>query len=142
MTKALDIGGPVGPLTIAHRDIPDFEVELVGSEKEIEITKGIEITKVATVRREGLVIRACQNLRATERVFDMLAKQPGEEDAEKFVRAKVQKLHGLLLHRIDEAAAIGKIAMAMGNGFVKFRQILGGHCEIGIQDHEDVARGH
>jgi hypothetical protein len=71
----------------------------------------------------------------------MLPEQPGEKDAEQFVRTEIQELHGFPLHRVNKAATVCKVAVARCHSVVKFRQILGRHREIGVEDHEDITSG-
>ena len=86
-------------------------------------------------------MRAGQDLGAAERVLHGLAEEPGEDEAEGLVRAEVQELHRLLVHRVDEPHAVRELRAPTGDDIVELREFLGRHREVGVEDHEDVARG-
>ncbi len=71
------------------------QIQFRRAEDQIEIAERIEIAEIGTVPRNGLVIRAEENLGAAKRVLDILAKQPAEREAERLVRNHVEELHGL-----------------------------------------------
>lgn len=43
VSEARDVGFAVSALLIAHGDIPDFQVEQRGAEKQVEIAEWIEV---------------------------------------------------------------------------------------------------
>jgi hypothetical protein len=87
------------------------------------------------------VVLAPEHLGTAKRILYPLAQEPGENHAESLVRAKVCKFHRTLIHGIDEPHPIGEVPFARQKHIDKFRQILRGHGQIGIKDHQDVTRG-
>src|SRR5947199_4976522 len=102
MAPSVDIGFAIGPRAISNRQIHQAQIELGRPEEQIEITEWIEITEIGAVPRDGLVVFAEKDFGATESVFDLLAEQPTEGHAKELVRNHVEKLHRLLLHRINQ----------------------------------------
>src|SRR4051812_25811876 len=78
VAPALDIGGSVGTLSIANRQLHDLESQLRGAEQEIEVAKRIEVAEVRAVCRDRLVGLAAKDLCPTKRVLDRLSKKPAE----------------------------------------------------------------
>lgn len=76
MAPPLDVGFAVGAFAITDGDVADLEVEFVGSEKEVEVAKRIELAEVGAVGGDPLVVFATKHLGAAERVFDALAEEP------------------------------------------------------------------
>jgi hypothetical protein len=141
VAPALDVGGAVGAFPIADGDVADFEVLFVGAEEQVEVAERIKLAEVGAVGGDLEVVFAGEDLGAAERVFDALAEEPGESQAEEFIGDHVEELHGLFLHRVDEAGAVGELGFAAGDGLVKLGELLGRHGEVGVEDHEDVAGG-
>ena len=140
MFPALDVGRAVGAFTIADGDIRDLEVEFRGTEEEVEVPEGIEVAEVGAVGGDGFVVRAAQDFGSAEGVFHGLTEEPGEDEAKGFVGAEIEKLHRLFVHRVDEAHAVGEFGAAARDHVVEFGEILGWHREIGVEDHQDIAR--
>jgi len=72
VAPALDVGLAVGASAVMNRQIYNPQIELGGTENEIEIPKWIKLAKIAPVSGNFLVILPEQYLGAAESVFDFL----------------------------------------------------------------------
>jgi len=134
-----DVGRAVGPVPVPNRNIGDLEVQPGGAEEEVEIPKGVEVTEVGSVGGDPGVVGPPEHLGAAEGVLDVLSQKPAEKDAEYLVRAHVQELHRLFLHRVHEAGAVREFGAAGNDRLVEFGEFLGGHREVRVENHEEIA---
>ncbi len=141
VAPALDIGFAVGAFPIPDGNVGDFEVLLGGAEEQVEIPKRVEVAEIGAVGRDVFVVGAAQDFGAAERVFDGLTEEPGEDEAEGFVSAEIEELHGALVHGVYEANAISELGASGSDDVIKFREFLRGHRQIGVEDHQDVTAG-
>src|ERR1700731_5361017 len=139
MAPSLDVSLTPGSLMIARRHVDHLEVELGGSENQVEVTERIEVTEVGAVGGDGLVVGPAQHLGPAKRVLDVLAEQPGKSHAEELVAEEIQKAHRLLFHRVDKPHTVDEFAAARTQRAIKARQILGRTRQGGIEDHQDSA---
>src|SRR5262249_5932920 len=82
---------------------------------------------------------APENLCAAESVLYALVQQEGKQLAEHHIAHDVEEFHGALLNRIDESAPIYELARSGNNGAEEFRQLLGHHCQVSIENHQYIA---
>lgn len=82
---ALNIGCSVDSLTIAYRQVGDFEVELRRPKEQVEISERVEISEVRPVPSDQLIVAPPEHFGATQGVFDRLAQEPGECHTEELV---------------------------------------------------------
>src|ERR1051326_1725532 len=123
VSPALNVRGSVGTFPVADRHLDDLETELGGAEQQIEVTERIEITEVAPIGGDALVLGAWQHLGAAQRVLDRLSEQPGERHAEELVPEEIEEPHRLLLHRVDEPHAVHEFAGPLAERLVEPRQV-------------------
>ena len=70
MSEAMDLGGPVGSALVSNRYFQNLKIELGCSEQQIEISEGIELSKIRSVGGDVLVVSSKQDFRSAERVLD------------------------------------------------------------------------
>ena len=116
-----------------------LQVQARGAEQQVEVAEGVEVAEVRPVGRDLLVVRAVEDLRAAQRVADLLPEHPGEQQREHLVGDQVQEAHGPPFHGIDEARAVQELALAAGEGVDEPVQVLRRHAHVGVEDGEDVA---
>src|SRR3970282_1831016 len=83
--EAADVRRPVRALTVSHGDLHDAQVEVGGSEDQVEVAVRIEIAEVSPPGREMGVVQAPDDLGAAERILDGLADQDAQQEAEEAV---------------------------------------------------------
>ena len=59
--------------------------------------------------------------------------------AVELVSQKIEKMHRLVFHGIDETDAVDELAIPAYQGIVKAREIFGRDCHVGVQDHQYIA---
>src|SRR6266404_3115446 len=101
MAPALNVCRPVSSLSIMHGDLDNFQSHPGCAKQEIKVTEWIEIAKEFARRREPLIVRSRQHLRATQGILEALAEHEGKGDCKKFVRHNIKKPHSSLFHRIN-----------------------------------------
>lgn len=138
---ALDVRRAVGAVPVADRHVHDLQVQVGGSEKQVEIPEWVEIPEEGAVGDDPFVIGAPEDLGPAKGVLERLAQDPGEEDAECLVRAHVQEPHRRLFHGVDEPGAVGEFGAAADHGLVELGHLLRGDGEVRVQDDEEVAFG-
>src|SRR5450759_2388837 len=124
---------------VANGDFDDLEVQLRGTENQIEISEGIKLAEIGTVGDDLLVVPAAQNLGSAKGVRESLIEQPAEEPRESLVGEQIQESHCLVLHRVDKPRAVDEFSLAGCQGVIELGQRLWRHCQVCIQDHENVA---
>src|ERR1700730_7275869 len=117
MRPALDVGFPVCAFTVTNREVDELEIVFGRSKNQIEIAEWINFTEICAIGGDHFIITLAEHLGPAQRVFDVLAKKPGERQAEEFVAKKIEEPHGLLLHRIDQANAVDELRFAGSPGF-------------------------
>ena len=90
MAPSLDVCFPVGAFGIPDRKIHKLEIVFRGSKEQIEIAERIEVAEVRTVGGNGVIRPLAEGLGAAQRVFDVLAQQPGEREAEEAIAEAVR----------------------------------------------------
>src|SRR5262249_24876426 len=115
VTEAGNLGLAVGAAGVADRNLDRLEAELGGAEDQIEIAERIEIAEIAATGLEARIVGAGQRLGAAQRIGEPLREQPGEQQREALVGDEVEKTHGLVFHRIDQARAVDELALAGAN---------------------------
>jgi hypothetical protein len=135
---SLYVGVAVESFLVANGDINDFQVLFVSTKKQIEIAEGIEVS--ASMVKAFLILPP-EHLATAERILYRLSQKPRENHTECLVRPKICKLHCSLIHGVDEPHVIGEFPFARREYLDELRQILRGHSQVGIQDHQDVTRG-
>ena len=126
---------------IAYGQVDDLEVQLIGTEQQIEIPEGIEIPKVLPVGLQLQVVFSEHHLGAAEGVLDRLLHQPAEKQTEELIAQNIERTHAVLLQRIDQPASVDEFSFPGGNGTVEFGQLLRWNGQIGIEDHQYVSCG-
>src|ERR1700686_1740798 len=111
-SPALNVSSSISTIAITDRQIEGFQIQLGRSEKQIKIPERVEVAKVLTVCRDRVVIRLPHHLSAAKGVLQRLSEQPRKCQAEKLVADEIKKTHRLLLHRINQARAVGKVSLA------------------------------
>ena len=140
MFPAADVRRAVGALAVPDRDVRDFQAQFARTKQQVEIPKRIEVAEVSAIRDDLVVVVGANDLRAAERVLDRLTEQLGEDEAKRLVRAHVQELHRMLLHRINEPRTVREIGPVRGHRFIKLRQFFRRHRQVGIEDLFKAAR--
>ncbi len=141
VAPAVDVCFTITAVTVSDGDIADFEIQFGGSKKQVEVAEGIELAKVGAVLGDAIVSFAGKNLGSAEGVFHGLAEQPTECDGKEFVRAEVEKPHGLSFHRVNQPHPIGELGLSRDQGLAELRQILGRHSEVGVKNYQNIACG-
>ena len=72
MPPTRDVGRAIGAVTVADGEVYDFSVQLCRAKDQVEITEGIEISKIGTVRGDLFVIFAPHYFCAAKRIFNGL----------------------------------------------------------------------
>src|SRR5438445_454676 len=124
---------------VAHRDVPDPHLQASGADQQVEVAERVELSEKGTIRDQGLVVLLEQRLGAAQSVLDGLTQEPAESDAEKPVAHQVGETHRLVLHGIDQPAAVGEVNQPIREREEELRQILGRHREVGVEDHQHLA---
>lgn len=57
MSKATDLRLAIFSASISYNDFCYFDVQICGTEKQVEVAKGIEITEISSVVFDLLIIR-------------------------------------------------------------------------------------
>src|SRR3989304_8111966 len=139
VAKARNIRVPVAACSIMDGYFDDLEILLRGAEDQMQVAERIEVAEVRAVTRDRLIVFPKHRLRAAQSIGEALADQVTEDACKKTVAEQIERLHGVLLHRIDEPGAVDHFAFSTSDGVIKLRQGFGGHCEIGVQDNDDFA---
>src|SRR6185437_5162950 len=127
-----------GAVEITHRNFDHLEVELGGTEHQIEIAEGVELAEIAAVLRQLLVILAPQRLGAAERVGEALVQQEGEDGGDEAVADQIEEAHCTRFHRIDEAGSAAELYLARRQRLTELRQALRRNGEVGVEDDENI----
>ena len=142
--EARDLRLAVAPARVAHRDLDDLQVELGGTEDEVEVAEGIEIAEVGAVRDDPPVMALQERLGAAKRIGQALVQEPSEEPRKDAVGDKVQKAHRVLFLFVAlvplllitsnvaaygfapryEHASLQIMCMAVICGFIALREVL------------------
>ena len=125
-------------LLVADGEVGYLQMQPGRTEQKIEIAKGIEVPEVASVLRDGVVVTAPQYLGAAQRVFDRLAKKPGEDISKELIAKQVEDVHRALLYGIDEPHTVDQLALAGNKRMVEPHQIPRRDRTVGVEDHQDV----
>src|SRR6476620_1982339 len=102
MAPTLDIRFTIGAVTVADWNIGNFQMEVVGAEEQIKITKGVEVAEVRTIGCDAFIVFFEKRLGPAEGVLHRLTKRPAKGNTEKLVGAEVAKAHRLVFHRINQ----------------------------------------
>src|SRR5271157_2225508 len=139
--KTADVGGSIGPLAVPDRHLDDLQIQLGRPKQEVEITKGIQLSKIASAPRQLLIPGPPEDLGTAEAVLDRLADERAQEQGEKAIAQQVEEAHGLGVHSVNQAATIDELTFAADEGIVEVDEILRRHAGIRVQNHEDIALG-
>ena len=72
MGEPANVGRPVGPLPVTNGELDNLQILLRSAEQQIEVSEGIEVTKIGPTLGNAFVVAAMQHLRTAERIFDRL----------------------------------------------------------------------
>src|SRR5690348_15375964 len=75
VTETADVGFAVASRAVMDRYLDNFQVEPRRAKEQVEITKRIEVAKVASIARDLFVIHTRHAFRSTKRIFKSLAKK-------------------------------------------------------------------
>ena len=78
MLPALDVRVAVGAGLVADGQVEDAEVELRGTEEEVEVAEGVKVPEVVAVLGDEFVVFAEEDFGAAEGVLDALPEEVGE----------------------------------------------------------------
>src|SRR6266699_3534157 len=106
MVPALNIGGAIFSFAVMHGNLNNLQPHPGCTKKEIKIAKWIKIAKELTTRGEPFIARPGQNLRTAQRVFEALPEHKGKGGGKKFIGHDIKEPHCLLLHGINQSAAV------------------------------------
>ena len=112
MFPARDVGCAVGAVTVADGEVYDLTIQFGGAEDKVEISEGVEISKIGTVRADLFIIFTPHYFCSTQCIFDGLTQQPGKCHAEEFVADEIQCAHRFFFHRIDQTYPVDELAFA------------------------------
>ena len=138
MSKSADICPAIGSFPISYRDLHDLEILLNSPENEIKVTERIEFPKIAPVGVNSFIIFSEKALGPAEGIFESLIENPSKHKGKELVSQQIQKPHGLLFHRVDEAAAVYEFTLVLLQGPVEFGKIFRWYCKVCIEYHQDV----
>ena len=82
MSEAADVGASVSAFSITDRHFDHLEVQLGSPEDEIKVSEGIEISEIASVPLDLLIVFAEERLGAAQGVFEPLIEYPREHERE------------------------------------------------------------
>src|SRR5262245_59967958 len=139
VTETGDLSLAVAAAGVADGNLDRLEAELRGAEDQLEITERVEVPEVAATGLQARIVDARYRLRSAQRIGEALRQTPGEQQREALVGDEIEKAHRLILHRIDQARAVDELALAGAKRVPELRQLLRGHGEIGVEDHQHVA---
>ena len=141
MGDAGDVRLAVGAVFVAHGDVADAQAHERRAEEEIEIPEGVEVAEFWQAFQQPFVVGARHHLGAAEAVLDALAEDKTERVGEEVVAEHVEEAHGLVLHRVNQAAAIGELGGAGAQDLKKFRQVFRRRGQVAVLDDKHVAGG-
>src|SRR5262249_34507244 len=130
MAETRDLRFPIGPARIPDRDFNRFEPELGGAEYQIKVAERIEISEVIAAGLDAQIIGTAERFGSAQSVGEPLRKQPAEQERENLVGDKIEKLHGLLFHWVDQPRSVDEFALAGGDGVKEFRKLLRRHRKV------------
>lgn len=78
MAEARYICRAIFALAVANGEVDDAEVELVGTEEEVEIAKGVEIAEEVAICGEADIVTTEHDLGAAEGILNGRLENPGE----------------------------------------------------------------
>src|SRR5262249_56715969 len=101
----------------------------------------VKISKVDSTRCDPHIVIAEKRLRSTQGIFDWLPQNRTQQKCKQTITYHIEKPHRTLIHRVDKARTVYKLAMSIDHEFIELWQVLGRHAEICIENHEHIATG-
>ena len=116
----------------SHPNTSDSDRALIG----ISVPRSTGVPAGVLRTRPLVSVDTSQRLAHSLRIVD-----EGSPTRSRRPRGDPRRVHGPVLHRVNQSAAVDELGLVAAKQFVKFRQLLGRHRQIGVEDHEDVPGG-
>src|SRR5689334_1118466 len=94
------------------RRLDNFEILFCRAEDQIKVTERIEVSEIAALPRQHLVILAQKNLGAAQRVGEAGVDEVAEKIGKEAVGDEIERTHRLVFHRVDKASAVDEFGLA------------------------------
>ena len=89
MAETRNISLSIGAVPISDRQITNPEIEQGRTEKQVEVTKGIEIAQYRDALEQTLVVSVQKHLGAAQTVFHRLSENEAERSGKKFIAEEI-----------------------------------------------------
>ena len=110
------------------------------AEEQVEVAERIEVAEVGAVRGERLV--GSRRSTFVPQSVSLIGWPSSQVNArlKNLLPSRLKNRIASLFHRVDQPHAVDELALADVDGVVEARQILRRHGQIGVEDHQHVAR--